>query len=115
MNLGAWTVVAALGGAAGWFLVFYLTTAPLRMSSALALTLSACFLALGLIARQFSGALAVGALALVVVSMVAGYWAAAIRVLGREDDRFVPACVRAVGDRGEGHVAVVYFTLDRGD
>jgi protoheme ferro-lyase len=103
-------LVATLGALAGWYLVSYLTVAPLRMARSLALALSSCLLAAGLIAWNLSGSAILVAVAIVAVAAAAGYWAAAVRVLGRDDDRVVPTILRPDSDRGDGHTAIVYFT-----
>ena len=110
MNLAAWILVASLGAVAGWAFVSYLTTMPIKMARFLTLTLIALAFSAALIVWRFRGTALLGAFALLLAAVFVGYWAAAVRVLGREDDRFVPECTRAEDDRGDGHVAVVYFT-----
>lgn len=111
MEALAWVAVALLGLACGWQFITYLTTVPLKMSRALALTLLSLFLVIGIVVLAIEGApsrwIAVG---LAVVLAVVGYVLNARRVLGREDGRVVPKLERRANDPGAGHTAVVYFT-----
>lgn len=110
MRYSRWILLAALGLAGGWVLVSYLTAEPVDMSLALALAVSCLFLGFGLLVWKFRGRAALGAVAVLVVSLSIGYlWNASV-VLGREDDRFVPKLTREAGDPGKGHTAVIYFT-----
>jgi sirohydrochlorin ferrochelatase len=97
-----WVSVVGLASAGGLFLVNYLTVHPLQMSVQLLLAALCVFLVVVL--------LAVGQRGVAVLSFGLGYTLRAQAVLAREDSRFVPELTRAVGDPGDGHIAVVYFT-----
>jgi protoheme ferro-lyase len=71
----------------------------------LGLCLVVAVLAVGLRGR----APAVG-IVVALIGFGVGYTLRAQAVLAREDSRVVPELTRALGDPGEGHVAVVYFT-----
>jgi hypothetical protein len=110
LRIARWFLVPGLGFLAGWLLVGYLAARPIMMSLWLVLTCAAGFvamLAIGLLFRRWMiPAAAVLALAL----FVAGYWTMTVRVMATPDPRDVPEIVRAEGDPGLGHTAVVYFT-----
>lgn len=111
MGPGATIAVSLLGFACGWQFTTYLTTVPLKMSRALTLTLLGLFALTGVIVLGVEGALPrTSAVALALAATLGGYLLNARRVLGREDERVVPALVRAADDPGDGHTAVVYFT-----
>ena len=105
-----WLVSALLGFVGGWFLVYYLTVEPIKMARALLLTAVPLFLLLWLAVSQFQGAALAGAAGVGIVGLLLGYAANASLVLRREDDRDVPELTRAVGDPGDGHTGVIYFT-----
>lgn len=105
-----WFVSALLGFVGGWFLVFYLTVDPIKMARALLLTAVPLFLLLWLAVSQFQGAALAGAAGVGIVGLLLGYAANTSLVLRREDDRDVPELTRAVGDPGDGHTGVIYFT-----
>jgi protoheme ferro-lyase len=105
-----WLVISLLGFAGGWFLVYYLTTEPIKMARALLLTAVPLFLLLWLAVSQFRGVALAGAVGLGIVGLLLGYAANATLVLRREDDRDVPELTRAAGDPGDGHTGVIYFT-----
>lgn len=111
MGPGATIAVLLLGFACGWQFTTYLTTVPLKMSRALALNLVSLFAVVGVIVLGVDGALPRAlAAALTLAAAIGGYLLNARRVLGREDERVVPALVRAADDPGDGHTAVIYFT-----
>ncbi len=111
MKYARWAALALLGFATGWLVVAYLTVDPIRMSTALALTVVCGMLGVGLIVWRFrGGAVVAGAIAAFVVAGLLGYSLSASVALGREDQREVPALTRAAGDPGDGHTAVIYFT-----
>ena len=105
-----WFVSALLGFVGGWFLVFYLTADPIKIARALLLTAVPLFLLLWLAVSQFQGAALAGAAGVGIVGLLLGYAANTSRVLRRADDRYVPELTRAVGDPGDGHTGVIYFT-----
>ncbi|MGM0384937.1 MAG: ferrochelatase [Actinomycetota bacterium] len=107
--LARFVLLVLVAAAAGWSTVWYLTTAPLTMARALAVTLVLAFLMV-LLAAPFRGRALVGAVVVALVAASAGYLGNAAVVLGREDDREVPSLAREVGDPGDGHTAVIYFT-----
>jgi protoheme ferro-lyase len=110
MAIAYWVLLTVLGAAAGWFFVYSLTDAPLDLARAVALALGAAFLSVGLLVWQFSGEYLLAGTVVLFVAIVLGYWAGAKRVLGRDDDRYIPPLTRAPGDNGDGHTAIVYFT-----
>lgn len=105
-----WIVLCLPAFAGGWFFVAYLTVDPVQLSAALALALTCLFLAIGLVVWMFHGRAIAGAVAVLLLGASVGYATNAAIVLGREDDRVVPALTRAPGDPGDGHTAVIYFT-----
>ncbi|MCU0520857.1 MAG: ferrochelatase [Anaerolineae bacterium] len=105
-----WMFVAVLAFAGGLFLVNYLTVHPLQMSLQLLLALLCVFLVVVLLAVSQRGKALLLGIVVAVLSFGLGYTLRANAVLAREDSRFVPELTRAVGDPGDGHSAVVYFT-----
>lgn len=105
-----WFVSALLGFVGGWFLVFYLTVDPIKIARALLLTAVPLFLLLWWAVSRFQGAALAGAVGVGIVGLLLGYAANTSLVLRREDDRDVPELTRAVGDPGDGHTGVIYFT-----
>ena len=103
-------VSALLGFVGGWFLVYYLTVAPIRMARALFWAVLPLFLLVWLAVSQFRGAGLAAAAGVGIVGLVLGYSGNAFLVLRREDDRVVPKLTRAAGDPGDGHTGVIYFT-----
>jgi sirohydrochlorin ferrochelatase len=103
-------IVIALSGAAGIFTTRYLTAHPVKMSRYLLGACLAAFAVVAILVLNYRGWVLAALGGAAVVAFAIGYlWTARI-VLAREDGRFVPELVRAKGDPGAGHVAIVYFT-----
>ncbi len=105
-----WLLVVAFAAPLGVFLIYYLTSHPLRMS--LHLLLAACTLAgsVSVLASMFAGWQLGAAVAVSVASFMTGYMLAARHVLGRADPRHIPTLTRDPTDAKGGHTAVIYFT-----
>lgn len=105
-----WLVLVVLSILLGVLLVQYMTIHPLQMSLFLLITLVTLFVLIVVIIKGFKGKQLPIAILLSVVLFVAGYAAMTNVFLSREDTRFIPELTRAMGDPGDGHTAVVYFT-----
>ncbi len=105
-----WLVAAGFAVSLGVFLVFYLTSHPLRMTRHLTITWFSLTGTMGMLATAFRGWWLGTAIVASLALFACGYWIAAKHVLGRDDPRDVPALLRSPGDPGDGHTAVVYFT-----
>ncbi len=106
-----WALLIVLSFGLGLLLVEYLTVHPLKMSAFLLLSALAAFALLVLLARGFgTSPQLLGAIAVAVIALLAGYTLRTKMFLAREDNRPVPVLSRAKGDSGDGHTAVIYFT-----
>jgi protoheme ferro-lyase len=95
----------------GVLVVEYMTVHPLKMSTYLLLSAIAGFAIGVLLALGFANKrLLPIALVVTVVAFLGGYAFRTEMFLAREDNRPMPKLVRAKGDPGDGHTAVVYFT-----
>lgn len=110
MQLFALAVLAVTGFGIGAALVQYLTVHPLKMDRFLLAAALLLFLAVAGILAWFDGWPRLAAVAVVLLTTLAGYWGMTKRFLAREDERPVPTLTRASSDIGNGHTAVVYFT-----
>jgi protoheme ferro-lyase len=103
-------VIVVFGFLLGVFIIKYLSVHPTQMSAYLLASCVLFFMIMWVIANGTGGWMRWMAAGVALLSFLAGYiWMARI-VLGREDDRPIPALTRRQGDRGNGHTAVVYFT-----
>jgi protoheme ferro-lyase len=105
-----WLLPAGLSIVFGVLYVNYLVVHPLRMSRYLLAASLAFFSLLVVLAWGFRGRQLLIAVPLSLALALVGYAAMTRVVLSREDPRPVPELVRATGDPGLGHTAVVYFT-----
>ncbi|MBE2221831.1 MAG: ferrochelatase [Anaerolineae bacterium] len=105
-----WFTLIVLSILLGVLLVQYMTIHPLQMGLVLFLTLVVLFVIIILIAKGFQGKQLPIAIILSIVLFVSGYAVMTQIFLSREDPRFVPELTRALGDPGDGHTAVIYFT-----
>ena len=105
-----WILALAFSAMSGALLVGYLTTKPLAMSRYLAATLASLTAAGASIWSLGDGPPRLLLAGICLCATLFTYWLAAKRVLSREDPRVVPDLVRAEGDRGQGHTAVIYLT-----
>jgi protoheme ferro-lyase len=106
-----WAVLILFAGILGFLVVEYMTVHPIRMSSYLLLSAIVGFAIIGLLALGFaSKRLFPVALILVIFAFWAGYVLRTETFLARDDSRPVPELIRAKGDPGDGHTAIVYFT-----
>jgi sirohydrochlorin ferrochelatase len=111
MKKASWSfVVAIIAVLTGGLTVQYLTVHPLVSDRYLVLLTIGLMLLLYLIVVRFAGRRRWFVLGLTLVGFLAGYWVMTARFLGREDPREVPELRRTVGDKGDGHTAVIYFT-----
>jgi hypothetical protein len=110
MEIARWLLLIVLACSFGVLYVGFLTTHPLKMSRYLfAATLVFC-VAVVLLAGSFRGTALLIAVVLALLSALGGYAVMTRRFLSREDPRPVPELERTIGDRGQGHTAIVYFT-----
>lgn len=108
-----WLIAFLSSFLTGWFLVRYLTVHPLKMSINLSLTIifGISSLALSmLLFTVFQTRYSFIAIPLFSLSFIAGYWLQTRIFLNTPDTRTSPELIRQVGDPGEGHTAVIYFT-----
>ncbi len=105
-----WLLPAGLSVVFGVLYVNYLVAHPLRMSRYLLGASLVFFSLLVVLAWGFRGRQFLVAVPLSLALALVGYAAMTRVVLSREDPRPVPELVRAKGDPGLGHTAVVYFT-----
>lgn len=110
MQIVAWLSLTVLSVALGASVVQYLTVHPMQMSRYLLASASLFFLALLLLVTQFGWPLIVVAFGVGILAFLVGYTVMTRRFLAREDERPVPAIVRARDDPGQGHTAIIYFT-----
>jgi protoheme ferro-lyase len=103
-------VIGSLAFVAGFFSVSFLTSHPLQMSLNLFISCLAIFLVVGLLVDRTRGKQMLAGFLLVLVFTAAGYMIRTTQVLAQEDSRTVPDLTRKVGDPGDGHTAVIYFT-----
>ena len=110
MELLKWVLLSGGSLLLGGLYVRFLAIHPLKMSRYLfAATLVLAFL-VALLATSFRGIELLVGILLFLAFGLAGYAAMTRALLSREDDRPLPAVMRAKGDPGLGHTAVVYFT-----
>ncbi len=103
-------IVVVSGFLLGVSIIKYLSVHPTQMSAYLLACCVLFFMILWVIVYGTDGSMRWVTTGAALLGFLAGYaWMARI-VLGREDDRPIPALTRQRGDRGEGHTAVVYFT-----
>jgi len=106
-----WVLLVILAVLLGFLVVEYMTVHPLEMSTYLLLSAIVGFAICVLIALGFAHKrLLPIALVVTVVAFLAGYTITTEAFLAREDKRPVPELIRAKGDPGDGHTAVIYFT-----
>jgi hypothetical protein len=105
-----WIIVGALALLLGASAVQYLVASPAWMSGYLSLTFLTLFAVIIVQARYFAGAQRAGAIALGLIAFVAGWYSMTGVVLSRADERPMPELVRALGEPGDGHTAVIYLT-----
>ncbi len=113
MKLGElilWVSVVALAFGGGLSLVNFLTVHPRHMSAHLLLTTLALGALVAIVAVGLRGTRVVFAVGVALTALALGYTVRGRAVLAREDTRQVPELIRAPGDPGAGHIAVVYFT-----
>ena len=110
VELLKWLLPAGLSVVFGVLYVNYLVAHPLRMSRYLLAASLVFFSLLVVLAWGFRGRQFLVAVPLSLALALVGYAAMTRVVLSREDPRPVPELVRATGDSGLGHTAVVYFT-----
>lgn len=104
-----WIGIAILGILVGILLVFFMTVQPIQMNLYLLLALSSFFLLIFILTR-FKGINLLLAGGISLLSIGIGYYAMTSVVLNREDTREIRQITRQVGDPGDGHTAVIYFT-----
>jgi protoheme ferro-lyase len=106
-----WVLLVILAVLLGFLVVEYMTVHPLEMSTYLLLSAIVGFAICVLIALGFAHKrLLPIALVVTVVAFLAGFTITTEAFLAREDNRPVPELIRAKGDPGDGHTAVIYFT-----
>ena len=106
-----WVLLVILAVLLGFLVVGYMTVHPLNMSTFLLLSSIVGFTIGLLIALGFAHKrLLPIALVVTVVAFLVGYTITTEAFLAREDNRPVPELIRAKGDPGDGHTAVIYFT-----
>ena len=111
MKYFKWVLLVILALVLGFLVVEYMTVHPLKMSSYLLLSAIVGFSIIVLLALGFaSKRLLPIALIVTIIGFLAGYALRTEAFLAREDDRPVPELIRAKGDPGDGHTAVIYFT-----
>jgi len=110
MDIIRYIVLILLSALFGLYYVRFLTVHPLKMSHSLLVATLVFTSGLLVLVTGFSGWQLWLAGGLSLLSAVAAYVWMARRVLSRDDPRPVPDLVRAPGDPGKGHTAVIYFT-----
>jgi len=105
-----WFAAAVLSLLVGMLTVNALTVHPRRMASYIIGLLTALFALIVVVAVGFQGQALLAVVAVVLVLVTFSYIGTTRAFLAREDPRPVPELVRAEGDPGLGHTAVVYFT-----
>jgi sirohydrochlorin ferrochelatase len=110
LNNLRWILIVFLGLLLGAASVQYMVAHPMRMSAYLALSLITLFVLLVALARYFRSKQRLAAIALSLVTVVAGWYVMTDVVLSRDTDRPMPELVRQPGDAGNGHAAVIYLT-----
>jgi protoheme ferro-lyase len=105
-----WVISALLALACGVFYLAYLVASPLQMSLYLALLVGSIIF-WGLLAwRSFRGWALAADFGLLLVLFAVGYLGATLIYLAQTEERKLPAITRQVGDPGDGHTAILYFT-----
>jgi len=110
LNKLRWIVIVFLGLLLGAASVQYMVAHPMRMSAYLGLSLVTLFVLLVALARYFRSKQRLAAIALSLVTFVAGWYVMTGVVLSRDTYRPMPELVRQPGDTGNGHTAVIYLT-----
>ena len=104
-----WILIAIIASLIGVGLVLFMTVPPIEMSMYLLLTMMGLFLLVWIISR-FEGRYLFASILFSLVCIGFGYYGMTSYVLSREDTREVPPITRQMGQPGDGHTAVVYFT-----
>lgn len=86
----------------------YLTAHPLRLGRAGFQLGGALILFIGSLAQSPESL--VLNIAVSFASFAAGYLFSAWKFLDMKDERYIPELIREEGDKGDGHIAVIYFT-----
>lgn len=94
----------------GWFLILYLTVHPLDMSLTLLLTTLFGVATLITFIITFRIKYKLLAIPLVIIAFMGGYCIQNERFLNTPDSRVSPELTRQIGDQGDGHTAIIYFT-----
>lgn len=111
INILKWLLLTILAAFLGVLIVEYMTVHPLKMGAYLLASAVVGFAIISLLARSFTGKRVLTiALIVTIVALLGGYIFRTERLLAREDSRPVPELTRSVGDPGDGHTAVIYFT-----
>ena len=110
IDLVKWIGAAILALVSGAMIAQYMTVHPLQMSMFLVLAMVCLFALILLIVYGAKGWWRALAVVVALVAFVIGYGAMSGVILSREDTREIPPLLRAKGDPGEGHTAVIYFT-----
>lgn len=106
----SWSLSALLPFLCGIFLYSYLVAKPTKMSLFPVLALGATTLWLTIALPTLSGWRWLGGIALAVGFLLIGFLTANTIFLNQKERRKLPEIVRAAGDLGDGHTAVLYFT-----
>jgi len=109
-NLIAYLLTALLSIAAGILFLGYLVVSPSKMSWMLALLTAALILCIVRALRNFKGRQILISAGLVISLFVLSYLLATRIYLSQSEQRQLPEIGRTIGDAGEGHVAVLYYT-----
>lgn len=105
-----WLVVLFLSGLLGVLFVQYLSIHPLQMSIYLIATCVVLFVLLLVLKAGFQRTSLLFAILVSIGAFIVGHLSMTKIILARGDPRPVPELIRAPGDPGLGHTAVVYFT-----
>jgi len=110
MSALTWVIPILLSFLLGRSFVNYLTVHPLQMSFYLFITTLAMSALVWVLAGLFPEKNLLLATGLSLLFFSVSYGLRTRQVLSQEDSRSVPRLTRLKGDRGDGHMAVIYFT-----
>lgn len=109
-NRLSWLFSAFLSITSGIFFLGYLVADPNKMSWSLAFLMTSVILWVVLTWQSLKGQQVVVSLMLFIGFLVASYLTATWIYLSQSEQRELPEITRPVGDPGEGHIAVLYYT-----
>ena len=105
-----WFLLTSFAFFTGWFLILYLTIHPLDMSLALFLTTLFGVATLITLFIPFRVKYMLIAIPIILIAFMGGFCIQNARFLSTPDTRVSPELTRQIGDPGDGHTAIIYFT-----